>query len=144
MRGYKLLNNNMCAIHGNGMQYDFGREYEIEGKLEMGENGFHFCKTIEDTLIWYKTFEDNRLFEVDTLDGVIHEEKHKLISSKITIIREIPLDEIKQYLRDNCNRLRIMSALTIYKNFRMELDRLNVPMEIALVLPSDDSTFLAL
>ena len=46
MKGYKALNNDMCAIYGNGMQYELNKEYTLDGELEICKNGFHFCKKL--------------------------------------------------------------------------------------------------
>ena len=47
MKGFKMLSG-MYAIHGNGMQYELGKEYYMDGAPDVCESGFHFCKRIED------------------------------------------------------------------------------------------------
>ena len=106
MRGYKLLSNEMKATNGNNMQYELNKVFSISNTPVPFVRGYHFCKNIEDTVIWYNSFNENRLFEVDTLDGdVINTGDRKLVSNKIQLVREIPLAEIKEYIQSNLNKL---------------------------------------
>ena len=68
MRGYKALNEDMSAKYGN-MVYELDKEYEIEGKLIMCENGYHFCTELIYVFTYYSP--DSRVFEIDTLNGEI-------------------------------------------------------------------------
>ena len=53
VKGYKALSPNMAAIYGNGMQYELGKWYKVDGEIKPCENGFHFCKKLEDTHRYY-------------------------------------------------------------------------------------------
>lgn len=33
MKGYKVLDENMCAINGDGMTYELKEAYELQGKI---------------------------------------------------------------------------------------------------------------
>ena len=102
MRGYKALNEDMSTKYGN-MTYELDKEYEIEGKLIMCENGYHFCKELINVFNYYPL--DSRVFEIDTLDGEIIKEGDKYCSSKIKLIREVSEDEINKYIEDNLDKL---------------------------------------
>ncbi len=49
MKGYKASYNQKCL----GFHFEVGKTYEIEGELEICENGFHFCESVQDTLDYY-------------------------------------------------------------------------------------------
>lgn len=104
MTGYKLLDNNMYAKFNN-MQYKLNKEYVMDRNIALCGYGYHFCDNIEDTLLWYITFKDNRLFEIDTLDGSVIKGYRKNVSDKIKLIREISIEEIKEYIENNIERL---------------------------------------
>ena len=68
MRGYKALNKDMSTKYGN-MTYELNKVYEIEVELIMCENGYHFCKELINVFNYYPL--DSRVFEIDTLDGIL-------------------------------------------------------------------------
>ena len=102
MRGYKALNEDMSTLYGD-MTYELNKEYEIEGKLIMCENGYHFCKELINVFTYYPS--DSRVFEIDTLDGEIIEKGDKYCTNKIKIIKEVSKDEINKYIEDNLDKL---------------------------------------
>ena len=96
----------MCAIHGDGMHYEVDKEYSMnERDINLCFKGYHFCSNIEDTALWYYGFSNNLLFEIDTLDGKIIKANRKNVTNKIKLIREIPLEEIKEYFKIHSKRL---------------------------------------
>ena len=99
MKGYKALNMDMRAIKGDGMKYELGKWYETKGTIVPCENGFHFCKTIEDVNDYYKLY-DSRLFEVEATGNVIKAGENKMVCSNIRLLREVPQEEIKLYLEE--------------------------------------------
>ena len=104
MRGYKALNEDMSTIHGD-MTYELNKEYEIEGELIMCENGYHFCTELIYVFMYYPF--NSRVFEVDTLDGILLKDYKfdKYCSSKIKLIGEISKEEINKYIEDNLYKL---------------------------------------
>ena len=103
MKGYKLLDNNLFDIHYNKLE--IGKEYFLENPIKLNKRGFHFCNTIEDTFIYNSLMENSSVYEIDTLDGEVIVDEYKSVSSKMKIIREVPLDEVKKYIEDNLERL---------------------------------------
>ena len=102
-KGYKRLNLDMTSKFGN-MQYELNTPYYLKGELEICNNGYHLCKNMLDTILFYDS-EDSRLFEVEyNVDNCI-KTKNKLCSDYIKIIREIPEEEyhshIKEYIENN-------------------------------------------
>ena len=92
-KGYKALSPSMAAICGNGMHYEIGKWYEVDGEIKPCENGFHFCRKLEDTHWYYNLFE-SRLFEIEA-DGEVMEAASdtKMVCSRIRLVREILPEE---------------------------------------------------
>ena len=102
MKGYKALNMDMSSAYGD-MIYEIGKKYTITGKLKMCENGFHFCKYLEDIENHY-IITESRIFEIEA-DGEIIDEYNKSCAESITLIRELSKEEIHQYFVDNQERI---------------------------------------
>ena len=98
MKGYKALNMNMSSAYGD-MSYEIGKKYTITGKLKMCENGFHFCKCLEDIENHY-TITESRIFEIEA-DGKIIDGENKSCAESIILVRELSKEEIHQYFIDN-------------------------------------------
>ena len=98
MKGYKALNMDMSSKYGN-MIYEVGKKYTITGELEMCENGFHFCKCLEDVECYY-TITKSRIFEVEA-EGEIIDKYNQSCTESIILIRELSKEEIRQYFADN-------------------------------------------
>ena len=78
------------------MQYEVGRTYWIEGEPKLFERGFHFCTSPLAVFEYYspterfaivKAYEDDVIYDATA-------NSHKAVSRRITIVREITLDEI--------------------------------------------------
>ena len=82
----------MAAIYGNGMTYELGKWYEVDGEIKPCKNGFHFCKKLEDTHWYYNLFE-SRLFEIEADGEILEASNTKMVCSKIRLVREILLEE---------------------------------------------------
>ena len=102
MRGYKMMESDMTCL---GFQYEIGKEYSLEGKLEICENGFHFCENPFDCLEYYDNIEgDKRLFLVEALGEVITE-GDKTVTNKIKILEEIK--DIEKFFDENMNNFKV-------------------------------------
>ena len=100
MKGYKMLNWDMTSNYGN-MKYEIGRTYKLDGEIIPCKNGYHFCKELTNCLLYYpNTNNDKRFFEIETGDNVI-EHENKYVTNEITLVRELSLDEVLQYIREN-------------------------------------------
>lgn len=119
-KGIELRNGILRAKtngYANGDIFELGvpkQSVDINDGIAFSENGYSFCGTVEDVLGWmdYLTEEkyrsisvDMRLFEVDTLDGVVIGGSSHYKSSKIVVNREISPNEIIQYFTDNPEKL---------------------------------------
>ena len=129
MIGYKLLYDNVFAkgiYDFHHKKFEIGEELSVEGKIKINKQGFHFCPSIEDTFIYNSLMKNAKLYEVDTLDGEVIIGDTKCVSSKIKVIREIPLEEIKKYIEDNLERLVTSDHFRI----RAELARLGYSLAL--------------
>ena len=98
MIGYKMMKSDMTCM---GFQYEIGKEYSIEGKLIICDNGFHFCQNPFDCLGYYDNIEnDKRLFLVEAL-GEIITRNDKSVTNKIKIIEEIK--DVEKFFNENIN-----------------------------------------
>ena len=96
MRGYKLMESDMTC---RGFQYEIGEEYFLNSKLEICENGFHFCENPFDCLWYYSNIKgDKRLFLVEAFGEVITV-GNKSVTNKIKIIEEI--SNIEKFFDEN-------------------------------------------
>ena len=75
------------------MHYEIGKWYEVDGEIKPCENGFHFCRKLEDIQEYYDLFH-SRLFEIEA-DGKIMEAASdtKMVCSRIRLVREILPEE---------------------------------------------------
>jgi hypothetical protein len=88
VKGYKALSPNMTAIYGNGITYELGKWYKVDGEIKPCENGFHFCRKLEDTHRYYNLFV-SRLFEIEADGKIMEASNAKMVCSKIRLVREI-------------------------------------------------------
>ena len=102
-KGYKRLNMDMTSKYGD-MQYKLNVPYYLKGELEICNNGYHLCENMLDTIRFYDS-RNSRLFEVEYNADNCIETKDKLCSDYIKIVREIPIEEyhdyIKEYVKNN-------------------------------------------
>ena len=104
MKGYKMLNADMTAMYGS-MTYEVGKTYELKEEIIPCKQGFHFCEELTDCLYYYPNLDnDKRFFEIETGDNVI-EKADKCATNEITLIRELSLEEVLQYIRENKNKV---------------------------------------
>ena len=90
MTGFKATYNMKCM----GMEYEVGKTYELEGKLKICHNGFHFCQKLEDVFRYYNIFCDVVVLKVEILGKVIHE-ANKSATDKLKILEVIPNEDWK-------------------------------------------------
>ena len=84
---YKGFDKNLCC---RGFQYEIGKEYVHEGKIECCESGFHACTNPFDVLDYYEVDGKNRYCEVEQSGSIkTGNGDSKQASSKIKIKAEI-------------------------------------------------------
>lgn len=91
--GYKGFERDFTC---RGMQYDVGKTYVLEGEPKLCERGFHFCTSPLAVFEYYAPTERFAIVKADE-DDVIYDtnaRSHKAVTRRITIVREITLEEI--------------------------------------------------
>ena len=91
IKSYKGFDKNLRC---RGFQYKIGGIYEMDGKIEMCNRGFHACESPFDVFDYY-TMTDSRFCEVEQ-DGNISkwDRGTKICSSKIKIKAELKLADM--------------------------------------------------
>ena len=67
MKGYKGFDRELKC---RNMQFEVGKEFSVDGRLELCENGLHFCKFPLDVVKYYD-FNDSRFAEVESIGEVL-------------------------------------------------------------------------
>ena len=109
IRGYKGFERDFTCL---GMQYEVGKTYEIEGEPKLCERGFHFCTSPLAVFKYYEPTKRFAIVEADE-DDVIYDtnaSSHKAVTRRITIVREITLDEIMRLQMDFSSRMKRSAA----------------------------------
>ena len=82
-KGFKATNPDMtCRFY----QFELGKTFKHEGKIEPCRSGFHFCENIESIERYYNI--DCRIFEVLSGENTI-EDFDKTVTDEITFLKEI-------------------------------------------------------
>lgn len=93
IKGYKGFERDFTC---RGMQYEVGKTYEIEGEPKLCERGFHFCTSPLAVFEYYAPTERFAIVQANE-DDVIYDaanNSYKAVARRITIVREITLDDI--------------------------------------------------
>ena len=96
MKGYKGFDKDLRC---RGFQYEIGKTYECEGKITLCENGFHFCEDPKQICDHYGDLTVCRYCEIEA-SGEIVKGEGKCACSKISIVREISLQEFLSLVND--------------------------------------------
>ena len=102
VKGYKMLKSDMTTLYGN-MTYEIGKTYKLEGNIIPCKRGYHFCEELTDCLSYYRNRDnDKRFFEIEAGNNIL-EHENKYVTDEITLIRELTIDEVFDYIRENKN-----------------------------------------
>ena len=85
IKAYKGFNSDLTC---RGFQFEVGKEYTHDGKVNACDRGFHACENPFDVLNYYSIFTVMRYCTVEQ-SGEIDKEQDKIASSKIKIRAEI-------------------------------------------------------
>lgn len=93
IKGYKGFDKDLKC---RDFQYEVGKEYKYDGKIELCNEGFHFCKRFVDIHSYYDLKnEDTRVCEI-LASGKIVEGNNKCVTDTIKIVRELSKEEIEE------------------------------------------------
>ena len=74
------------------MQYEVGKTYRVDGKIELCKNGLHFCKNLIDVFDYYGRSDGNRFFVIEAEE--IDTDGSKSVTNKLTVVRELSEIEV--------------------------------------------------
>lgn len=97
--GYKGFERDFTC---RGMQYEVGKTYVLEGEPKLCERGFHFCTSPLAVFEYYAPTNRFAIVKADE-DDVIYDtvnNSNKAVARRITIVKEITLDEIINIQKD--------------------------------------------
>ena len=105
MKVYKATDKDMKC---RGFQYELGKTAEVEGDIELCENGLHACEMPLDVLGYYAPGDGSRYFEAELED--VSDEKHsydtKRVGKKLTLSAEIGIPGLVkaqvEYVKARC------------------------------------------
>lgn len=83
--GYKATDANMKCLD---YRYRVGEKHVYDGEIELGKNGFHFCRELGDVFKWYPFTHLARFF-ICEIGGNVIDSDGKSVCSEITLVREI-------------------------------------------------------
>ena len=93
VRGYKGFNADMTC---QGFQYEPGKAYEMDSRIEPCERGFHFCRNMADVFDYYGK-NGCRYAEVEAFGKVIDSDD-KSVTDRIRIVRELTRAEVLEIM----------------------------------------------
>jgi len=97
-KAYKIFNNDWTC---NGFQYEIGKTYIHDGKIELCSSGFHACKNLHDCFKHYPCVPWNKIAEVDLVGHVLGHDGDKQVTDKIKIVKEINFEDIGKIIKNN-------------------------------------------
>lgn len=116
MKAYKAINEDMRATHGDGMIYELGKKYIMEGPLEPGRKGFHYCEKLEDVIAFYDDIENSRFFEVE-VTGNIEKRMDNFIeicaTDSIILTKELSKEYITGFFREKARELSLSESYDV-------------------------------
>ena len=90
-RGFKAFEKGLIC---RGFQYEFGKDFYHEGKIELCESGFHFCKSLSDVYSYYQFGKDIVICEIESEGEVIDEnDSEKSVTNHIKLVRVLNPEE---------------------------------------------------
>ena len=98
-KGYKVTDSETKC---RGYQFELGKIYSHEGKIEICEAGFHFCLHANNCFNYYDFNGGNRVFEIEATGHTIVGDE-KSVCSEIKLIREIPWEEVLRIVNTGKN-----------------------------------------
>ena len=115
---YKGFDENLKC---RGFQYEVGKEYEHDGKVECCQSGFHACTNPFDVLDYYNANGKNRFCVVEQSGTINSEDKDsKQSSSKIKIKAEIGIDGLfkagVEWIKEKTNPDKIIKSIKKNEN----------------------------
>ena len=150
IKAYKGFDKNMQC---RGFQYEIGKEYNIDGEIELCKQGFHACKSPIEVWSYYDMIGDGTRFAEVELSGKILENNSstKVCASHIKIKNELSLTDMINlgvaYFKDitslpkvKTNNLRVFKDVVEESN--TGLTQLNIDEDISVISINDPNVMI--
>ena len=117
IKSYKGFDSSLSC---RGFQYEVGKEYEMGGRIECCERGFHACESPLEVFDYYDMLK-SRFAEVEQ-SGIIDrdEDSTKVCSSRIKIKAELKLSDIinigVEWLKDITSPSKVKTGCALNDN----------------------------
>ena len=117
IKSYKGFDSSLSC---RGFQYEVGKEYEMDGRIECCERGFHACESPLEVFDHYDMLK-SRFAEVEQ-SGIIdrEEDSTKVCSSRIKIKAELKLADIinigVEWLKDITSPSKVKTGCALNDN----------------------------
>ena len=117
IKSYKGFDSSLSC---RGFQYEVGKEYEMDGRIECCERGFHACESPLEVFDHYDMLK-SRFAEVEQ-SGIIdrEEDSTKVCSSRIKIKAELKLSDIinigVEWLKDITSPFKVKTGCALNDN----------------------------
>jgi hypothetical protein len=103
MFGYKVFNSDMTC---RDFQYEVGKTYTHDGRIEICEAGFHFCTKAVDCFKYYDFSHYNKVCRVEALGNIIKSnDDSKFVTDKIRILGEVSWHEVLDLVNTGCDNV---------------------------------------
>lgn len=103
IRGYKGFEKDFTC---RGFQYEVGKTYKIDGEPKLCERGFHFCTSPLAVFKYYDPTNRFAIVEADEADVVFDNFFPKAVAKRLTIVREVTLDEMMRLQMGFSSRMK--------------------------------------
>jgi hypothetical protein len=91
-KGFKI--NSANQLHCRDFIFEVGKEYKIDGEIELCERGFHFCRNLNDIHNYYN-LSSSVICEIEVLGDVKNEPNmEKSVTNSIKILRILTKEEV--------------------------------------------------
>lgn len=91
IRGYKAFEKGLIC---RGFQYEFGKDFVHDGKIQLCQSGFHFCKSLGDVYNYYNFGTSIVVCEVESEGEVIDEnDGGKSVTNHLRLVRILNPEE---------------------------------------------------
>lgn len=90
MKGYKVFNPDWKC---KDFQYKVGETFTHNGRIDICEEGFHFCQKLSDCFRYYPFDSNNKVAAIEAV-GQIITKGDKSVTDEIKIVREISWHEV--------------------------------------------------
>lgn len=107
--GYKIFYHDWSTIAGTKYDDPVGHVFTQSGKIELCNNGLHYCHTIQDCFEYFRPHMNYHFCEIEAYD-IVEGNGQKFCTNILYIKREIPLVELLSMNNINYNNYNCINS----------------------------------